>query len=170
VWRPIEETRRSRYGMEQGTIAGFDRSVRDLRLKTPQSSLLLQAIEEFNQGKFIESHESLEKLWKSEHHPIRRLYQGILQISVAFHHLGQHRYQSTVTLLERGSGYLGPFAPDCLGVDISGLITGSARCLAEVRRLGPDRLDEFDWSIAPKLYVAPTMESETDSEGRFKHE
>lgn len=132
--------------------------------------MLLQAVEEFNQGKFIESHESLEKLWKSEHRPIRRLYQGILQISVAFHHLRQLRYQPTVTLLERGSGYLEPFAPDCMGVDVSGLMTSSARCLAEVRKLGPDRLDEFDWSIAPKLCPAPTMESKTDSEGRFSHE
>lgn len=139
-------------------------------MKTPQPGLLLQAVEEFNQGKFIECHESLEKLWKSEHRPIRQLYQGILQISVAFHHLRQHRYPSTVTLLERGSGYLEPFAPECMGVDISGVITGSARCLAEVKKLGPDRLDEFDWSIAPKLYLAPTVESEIDTEGRFNHE
>ena len=139
-------------------------------MKAPQPDLLLQAVEEFNQGKFIECHESLEKLWKSEQRPIRRLYQGILQISVAFHHLRQHRYRSTITLLERGGGYLEPFAPDCMGVDISGLITGSARCLAEVRRLGPDRLDEFDWSIAPKLYLATTMESKTDPQGRFNQE
>ena len=144
--------------------------MREPGVKAPQPDLLLQAVEEFNQGKFIECHESLEKLWKSEHRPIRRLYQGILQIGVAFHHLRQHRYRSTITLLERGGGYLEPFAPDCMGVDISGLITGSARCLAEVRRLGPDRLDEFDWSIAPKLYLATTMESKTDSQGRFNHE
>ena len=139
-------------------------------MKAPQPDLLLKAVEEFNQGKFIECHESLEKLWKSEHHPIRRLYKGILQIGVAFHHLRQHRYQATITLLERGGGYLEPFAPDGMGVDISGLITGSALCLSEVRRLGPDRLDEFDWSMAPKLHLATTMESKTDSQGRFNHE
>lgn len=139
-------------------------------MKTPQPGLLLQAIEEFNQGKFIECHESLERLWKPEHRPIRRLYQGILQISVAFHHLRQHRYHSTVTLLERGGGYLKPFTPDCMGVDISGLMTGSARCLSEVRRLGPDRLDEFDWSMAPKVHLAPTITSKTHSESRFNHE
>ena len=116
----------------------------------------MQGLEEFNRGEFIECHESLENLWMSEPRPIRQLYQGILQISVAFHHLREERYQPVVTLLERGCGYLEPFAPACMGVDISVLLASSGRCLAEVKRLGPEKLNEFDWSLVPSVSLVPT--------------
>jgi predicted metal-dependent hydrolase len=109
------------------------------------------AIEEFNQGLFFECHETLEDLWMDEPRPIRRLYQGILQIGVAFHHLRKARYRPVCTLLARGSAYLKPFAPSCMGVDVAHLLTAAARCLAEVQRLGPDRLDQFDWSLIPNI-------------------
>ena len=133
-------------------------------MKTSQPNLLLKAIEEFNRGEFIECHDSLETLWKAEQRPIRRFYQGLLQIGVAFHHLREQRYQPVVMLLERGSGYLEPFAPTCMGVDVSELTTGSARCLAEIQRLGPDRLNEFDWSLVP------TVETKNRSESKLLHE
>jgi predicted metal-dependent hydrolase len=131
----------------------------DACLDAPQPSLLLQGLEEFNRGEFIECHESLERLWMSEPRPKRQLYQGILQIGVAFHHLRQQSYQPVVTLLERGCGYLEPFAPDCMGVDISVLLASSEQCLAEVKRLGPDRLNEFDWSLVPSIPLVPSVET-----------
>ncbi len=103
----------------------------------------------------------LERLWTSEPRPVRQLYQGILQISVAFHHLREQRYQPVVTLLERGCGYLEPFAPTCMGVDISVLLASSARCLAEVKRLGPERLDEFDWSLVLSMPLVPSGETKS---------
>ena len=112
---------------------------------------LLKGVEEFNLGDFYECHDTLEELWMAEPGAVRRLYQGVLQIGVAFYHLGRGRYRPVVTLLERGSGYLRPFAPVCMGLDVDGLITGAARCLAEVRRLGPEGLNDFDWLLVPKI-------------------
>ena len=112
---------------------------------TAPTSELLKGIEEFNLGKYYECHDTLEELWMAEPRPVRSLYQGVLQIGVAFYHLGRSRYRPVVTLLERGSGYLEPFAPACMGIDVTGLIEGAARCLADVKRLGPDRLNDFDW-------------------------
>ena len=77
---------------------------------------LLAGVGEFNRGEFFECHESLEELWMKESRPVRRLYQGILQISVAFYHLRAARYRPAVFLLDRGSNYLQPFAPTCMGV------------------------------------------------------
>lgn len=90
----------------------------------------------------------------AEQRPIRSLYQGILQIGVAFYHLQAGRYRPVVTLLERGSAYLCPFAPECLGIDVAGLLAAAERCLAEVTRLGPEGLDRFDWSLIPKLEMS----------------
>ena len=83
--------------------------------------------------------------------PIRSLYQGILQIGVAFYHLEAGRYQPVVTLLERGSERLSPFSPTCMGLDIAGLLASAARCLSEVKRLGAEGLGDFDRALMPKL-------------------
>lgn len=112
---------------------------------------LLQGIKEFNQGAFLECHETLEALWLAEARPVRRLYQGFLQIGVAFYHLRAGRYHPTVTLLEGGSRYLRPFAPACLGVDVTRLLAGAERCLVQVRRLGPEGLNDFDWTLVPTI-------------------
>lgn len=52
----------------------------------PPPSLLLEGIAQFSRGEYFEPHETLERLWRAETRPVRhRLYQGILQIGVAFH-------------------------------------------------------------------------------------
>jgi uncharacterized protein len=115
------------------------------------SSELQRAIDEFNRGQFFGCHGALEQLWMAELRPIRGLYQGMLQISVALYHLQAARYRPAITLLRRGSGYLRPFGPVCLGVEVGLLVAAAGRCLAELVRLGPDGLHGFDWSLAPKI-------------------
>ena len=123
---------------------------------------LAVAIEEFNQGLFFECHETLEDLWMAEPRPIRHLYQGILQIGVAFHHLKRARYRPVCTLLVRGSGYLEPFAPDCMGVNVNYLLDSAARCLSEVERLGPENLGQFDWSLIPRLEMSSHIDRQKE--------
>lgn len=113
---------------------------------------LLEGIAQFNRGEYFEQHETLELLWRAERRDIRRLYhQGILQIGVAFHHLRRLNHHGTVYMLTRGSNYLSPFAPRCQGVNVERLLQDAAAALAEVERLGPGRLDEFDWRLAPSV-------------------
>lgn len=112
---------------------------------------LLKGIAEFNRGDFFECHETLEGLWMEESRPIRRFYQGILQIGVAFLHLRAGRYRPVVTLLERGHGYLSPFSPSCMGVNVAQLLADAGCCLEEVQRLGPSRLEDFDSALIPRI-------------------
>jgi predicted metal-dependent hydrolase len=112
---------------------------------------LLKGIEEFNRQAFFECHETLEELWMGEPRPIRRLYQGILQVGVAFYHLQAGRHRPVVTLLKQGSKYLESYAPACMGVNVTELLRGAARCLAEVQELGQNGLNKFDWSLVPKI-------------------
>jgi predicted metal-dependent hydrolase len=115
---------------------------------------LLEGIRQFNRGEYFEQHETLELLWRAEPREVRRLYQGILQIGVAFHHLRRRNHHGTVYMLTRGAKYLAPFAPRCQGVDVQALLAEAAAALREVERLGPDRLTEFDWQLVPivRLY------------------
>src|ERR671922_2610543 len=111
---------------------------------------LLEGIAQFNRGEFFEQHETLELLWRAERREVRYLYQGILQIGVAFHHLRRLNHHGTVYMLTRGPAYLAPFVPQCQGVDVQALLADAARALREVERLGPDRLREFDWRLTPR--------------------
>jgi len=37
---------------------------------------------------------------------------------------------------------------------VAGLLDAAARALAQVERLGPARLQEFDWRLAPRVRLA----------------
>jgi len=117
----------------------------------PPPAPLLEGIAQFNRGEFFEQHETLELLWRAERRDIRYLYQGILQIGVAFHHLRKLNHHGTVYMLTRGSRYLAPFAPTCQRVDVRALLDDAAAALVEVERLGPARLSEFDWRLVPRV-------------------
>jgi predicted metal-dependent hydrolase len=119
----------------------------------PPPALLIEGIAQFNRGEYFEQHETLELLWRAEPREIRRLYQGILQIGVAFHHLQRRNHHGTVYMLTRGRGYLAPFVPRCQGVDVARLVADAEAALAEVERLGPTRLDDFNWRLAPKVQL-----------------
>ena len=125
----------------------------------PPPPLLLEGIAQFNRGEYFEQHETLERLWIAERRDIRYLYQGILQIGVAFYQLRRLNHHGTVYLLTRGPRYLAPFLPRCQRVDVQALVDAAAAALREVERLGPGRLQEFDWSLAPKVQLAADGES-----------
>ena len=114
----------------------------------PPPPELLEGIAQFNRGEYFEQHETLELLWRAERRDIRYLYQGILQIGVAFHHLRRLNHHGTVYMLTRGARYLAPFAPACQRVDVAALLRDAAAALREVDRLGPSRLAEFNWALA----------------------
>ena len=114
---------------------------------------LLDGIAQFNRGEYFEQHETLELLWRTEQREVRKLYQGILQIGVAFHHLRPCNHHGTVYMLTRGANYLRPLAPACQRVDVAGLLDQAGATLAPVQPLGRARLGEFDSRLAPKVVV-----------------
>jgi hypothetical protein len=56
-----------------------------------------------------------------------------------------------VTLLKRGMAYLKPFGPQCMGIDVAGLLADASRCLVALRAGGPEGLEQFDWTLVPKI-------------------
>src|SRR5688500_15672519 len=116
--------------------------------------LLREGIAQFNRGEYFEQHETLELLWRAEQGEGRRLFQGILQIGVAVHHLCRRNYHGTVYILSRGSRYLTQFSPRCQGVDVERLLIDAASALRAVQQLGPDRLGDFDWQLAPTVRLS----------------
>ncbi|MCB0075629.1 MAG: DUF309 domain-containing protein, partial [Caldilineaceae bacterium] len=55
-----------------------------------------QGVHEFNRGEFFEQHELFEEAWLEEPRPIREMYQGILQVGVAFYLIEQDNWAGAV--------------------------------------------------------------------------
>lgn len=142
----------------QGTLNPVPASIDECN--DPAPSLLLTGVQLFNRGEYWECHEVLETLWRAEERPIRNLYQGILQIGVAFHHLRALNYEGTLKCLRRGLPRLRTFPGSCQGLPVAALAQAALRVHDQVLALGPDRIGEFDLSTLPRLELSPATRPE----------
>ena len=101
-------------------------------------------IERFNNGEFWWAHEALEDAWNAEPAPIKEMYRGILQAAVVYHHISKENYRGAVKVYQRSQKWLNPLPAICQGVDIARLRSDLDAAIDEVRRLGVDKLTEFD--------------------------
>ena len=105
----------------------------------------------FNHRLFFEVHEVLEAQWIQEGDPERRFLQGLIQIAVAFYHLGNRNLGGAISLLDDGLDKIRPHAPAYLGLELSDFVIGLERCGEEMRRLGPQGLGRFQDAHIPGL-------------------
>jgi CheY-like chemotaxis protein len=103
-----------------------------------------QGITQFNRREFYACHDTIERVWVGEPGDIRLMYQGILQIGVAFHHVQNGNWSGMVKMMARGTGKLLPFQPSCQGIDLKRLLEDIERCEAAMRGLGSESLARFD--------------------------
>ncbi len=113
---------------------------------------LLEGIRLFNDGDYYDCHEAIEHEWHAETRPIRRLYQGILQIGVGLLHARRGNHTGALLLLNDGIEKTVEFAPTCLGIETGRLAAESQAVLDRLRELGPRRLAEFDFAQAPRIH------------------
>lgn len=119
----------------------------------PLPALALQGVEEFNQGRYFDCHETLEDAWNDEAGVVRLLYQGILQVAVGYLHITRKNWRGAVKVLERGIPKCAHFQPTCQGVDVAHVVEQAQAVRAKLIELGPERIAEFDPSTFPKVFV-----------------
>jgi len=100
-----------------------------------------------NRGEYFEAHEAIETAWRAEPGPVRDLYRGVLQIAVAYLHITRGNYDGALKLQQRSHKWLAAWPDECQGIDLKTLRRDFAAALAEVKRLGPAHLHEFDLSL-----------------------
>jgi hypothetical protein len=108
------------------------------------SAAFLQAVALFNAGEFYQQHDVFEKHWMEDQRPIRDLYQGVLQIGVALHHVESGNYRGAVKMLRRGLPRLRTLPPVCQTLDVATLRHDARTIHDELIALGPEHLDQFD--------------------------
>ncbi len=67
-----------------------------------EQALLEQGVAQWNARLFFECHDTLEELWTALHDERREFVQGLIQLAVAFYHLGNGNRAGAVRLFERG--------------------------------------------------------------------
>jgi hypothetical protein len=86
-----------------------------------------------------------------EPHPIRYLYQGILQVGVGYYHLGRGNFHGATTKLRTGCELLDFFTPGCQGVEVAALIVAARRDRRRLLELGRERIGQFDPVSIPRV-------------------
>ncbi len=119
----------------------------------PLHAEALRGIELFNAGQYWEAHEALEAAWKEESGPARHLYKGILQAGVMYLQIERNNYLGMAKMYERCKKWLRPWPPVCRGVDVDQLRSDVEAAMAAARRLGPERLGEYDKTLLKKVQL-----------------
>lgn len=117
----------------------------------PLSEAALRGVEEFNHGEFHEQHEWFEKAWIEEPRPIREMYQGILQVGLAYYQIQHANWNGAIKMFRRGLPRLRTLPPVCQGIDIASFRADAERIHAEVTALGAARIGEFVVGAFPKI-------------------
>jgi len=123
---------------------------------------LIEGISQFNRREFFECHETLEALWIREPGSVRELYQGILQVGVGFYHAQRGNYTGATLTLSRGLERVRHFQPACHGIDVAALVRRAEAAADELRRLGPERLAEFDSRLIPVIQLSRHSEGQRE--------
>jgi predicted metal-dependent hydrolase len=95
---------------------------------------LRKGIDEFNAGKFFECHDTLEEIWQGMRGEPRNFFQGLIQVSVGFYHLGNGNNRGAASQLERGLENLEGYGDAYLGVNLATLREEVRRWLARIEQ------------------------------------
>ena len=88
----------------------------------------------FNREEYWESHEALEDAWRETGSDF---YQGLIIYASAFVHAERGNPHGVRAQLEKAEGYLTPYRPAHLGIDVDALFRHAARCRRALREAAP---------------------------------
>lgn len=77
-----------------------------------------RGVRQFNDGLFFECHDTLEELWAGLRGPSRDFFQGLIQVAVAFHHVGNGNAAGAASMMERALGRFRAYPARYFGFDL----------------------------------------------------
>src|SRR5437762_1229477 len=78
------------------------------------------------------SHEAWEEIWQEHFGPSRKFYQGLIQAAVALHHFGNGNIRGAKKVYYGSRGYLEPYRPLHMGIDLDTFLGQMDQCFAQV--------------------------------------
>lgn len=120
----------------------------------PYQPLYLEGIAHFNACDFFEAHEKWEEVWTEYHGPSRKFYQGLIQAAVALHHFGNGNIRGAKKLFHTSSGYLAPYAPEHMGLNVAKFLDEMKTCFAGVITAEGEFPEvEIDPELIPEIHL-----------------
>ncbi|MFM9011036.1 MAG: DUF309 domain-containing protein [Planctomycetota bacterium] len=116
----------------------------------------LAGIEKINEFDYYESLAFWEVLWTEDRGPSRKFYQGLIKAAVALYHFGNGNIRGARKLHGSVHGYLEPYAPRHLGLDLIAFLADFDRCLADVAASTEDYpAIELNPDLLPEIHLDP---------------
>jgi len=113
----------------------------------PLPDLVRSGIDLFNAGEYYRCHDALEEAWRQDEGAGRELYQGILQVGIAYYQIERGNGRGALKMLLRARQWLEPLPDVCRGVDVAALQADADRVHAALTALEPQRIAEFDRAL-----------------------
>ena len=113
----------------------------DLEVPAKPPSPLVSAVQQFNEGRYWDCHETLEDLWRETPYPLRFFYHAVIKAAVGFHHLSRHNRNGARLKLSDAVRLLSLFQPEILGIRTNALRDVVAKRLGLLEGAEP-----VDWS------------------------
>ena len=111
------------------------------------SPLARNGLEMFNLGEYYACHDDLEEAWRQDKGPGRDLYQGILQVAIAYYQIERNNFRGAMKMLLRLRQWLEPLPPICRGVNVEKLLQDIQIVQAALVALGEESMEEFDKTL-----------------------
>ncbi len=94
---------------------------------------LRNGLELMRRGDYFEAHEELEEAWRAADPEEKDFFQGLVHVTVAWHHAGRGNRPGCERQLAKAARRLGPFAPEHRGVDVAAVLSsvGAAQRMVE---------------------------------------
>ena len=97
-----------------------------------------EGIELFNRGRFFDCHEVLEEVWLELSGDRKKFLQGLIQLTVALHHLGNGNRVGAERLLDGAARKLALDSPERALIDVDALQSAVTPLLEQIRAGGDE--------------------------------
>jgi predicted metal-dependent hydrolase len=88
-------------------------------LTDEERHLFAKGVDEFNRGFYFECHDTLEEMWAGLRGPTRDFFQGLIQVSVAFYHLGNTNPEGASSMMRRALKRFAAYPDRYFGFDLA---------------------------------------------------
>ncbi len=121
------------------------------------ASDLASAIAQFNQQDFYACHDTLEAIWVEAPTDEKKFYQGLLQVAVAYYHLGNGNWRGAVVLLGEGRFRLLAYAPSYAGIDVDQLRQDTEVLFNDLQAIAPEQVSTLVAELASQQRSYPQI-------------
>jgi predicted metal-dependent hydrolase len=119
----------------------------------PYDPRYLAGLRLYHLGRYWDSHEEWEAIWRESTGPERHFYQGLIQIDAAVIHTQRGHWGGVANLLARSLEHLEQCPDHLLGMDVARLRGQLRAHRQEILALKDGRRERFDEALLPELTI-----------------